>query len=213
MLNDHSINNTLPVPGLYGLVVCGGNSSRMGSDKSLLVYHEIPQRYHVYEMLKPFCEKVLISCNANQESDIKQGYDFIIDESTYCQIGPMAALLTFLSKFPGKDFLLIGCDYPFLTREDIDSFLPYCSEEKTAAFYQDKHDLFEPLIAYYHHLDLKKLPGIHLEGQNSLQYFLKYVAAKKICSNNKKATLSVNTKSEYLKTKHIILAENEKQPG
>ncbi|MBK8495728.1 MAG: NTP transferase domain-containing protein [Chitinophagaceae bacterium] len=43
----------------YGLVLCGGNSSRMGTDKSMLQYYDKPQRYHVYDMLLPFVKRFL----------------------------------------------------------------------------------------------------------------------------------------------------------
>ena len=46
---------------LHGLVVCGGQSTRMGMDKSQLQYHGVPQREWLYELLQPLCEDVYIS--------------------------------------------------------------------------------------------------------------------------------------------------------
>ena len=56
---------------LYGLIMCGGKSSRMGTDKSRIVYQQKEQQYHVYQMLQTFCEKVFISCNAEQGKTIE----------------------------------------------------------------------------------------------------------------------------------------------
>jgi len=76
----------------YGLVMCGGHSNRMGTDKSMLQYYNKPQRYHVYDMLLPFCEKVFISCNAQQAKSVDAGYNFIEEAPIYQDFGPMAAL-------------------------------------------------------------------------------------------------------------------------
>ena len=50
--------------------MCGGKSSRMGTDKSRIIYHEKEQQYHVYEMLQLICEDVFISCNKEQQAFI-----------------------------------------------------------------------------------------------------------------------------------------------
>ena len=76
---------------IFGLVVCGGESSRMGMDKSLLVYHQKSQSYHMYEMLDLLCDKVFVSCNKKQASAIPDDYEKIIDLELYQNIGPIAA--------------------------------------------------------------------------------------------------------------------------
>jgi hypothetical protein len=85
-LSKMPLKNYHPLSGTYGLVVCGGNSSRMGSDKSMLIYYEKPQRYHVYQMLQPFCEKVFISCNEKQATAIEDGYNILADDPSFKNI-------------------------------------------------------------------------------------------------------------------------------
>ena len=48
-------------PVLNGLVLAGGQSLRMGFDKGNVNWHGKPQRYHMADMLKPYC-KVVFSC-------------------------------------------------------------------------------------------------------------------------------------------------------
>ena len=48
-------------PTLNGLVLAGGKSERMGFDKSSISWHGKEQRYHIADMLKPFCNDVFIS--------------------------------------------------------------------------------------------------------------------------------------------------------
>ena len=104
---------------LHGLVVCGGQSTRMGMDKSELQYHNVPQREWLYELLQPLCEDVHISCNAEQAAAIGDSLPTITDATAYRHIGPMAALLSAYRLFPDDSFLLLGCDYPYIKRGDI----------------------------------------------------------------------------------------------
>ena len=75
---------------LHGLVVCGGQSTRMGMDKSQLQYHGVPQREWLYELLQPLCEDVYISCNAEQAAEIGDSYPTITDATIYRNIGPVS---------------------------------------------------------------------------------------------------------------------------
>jgi molybdenum cofactor guanylyltransferase len=187
----------------YGLVLCGGKSSRMGNDKSMLQYYEKPQRYHVYDMLLPFCEKVFISCNAEQVNSIAGGYGFIEDNALYGDNGPMAALLTSFSKYPAKDLLLIGCDYPFLTAGDLQLFSTHC-KNIPAAFYNEADDVYEPMLAWYPYSYFDKLKTMFTENQFSLQHFLKDVHATKYLPVNTNTIKSIDTNEDLLEVlKHI----------
>lgn len=201
--------NTKPIkhhffPDTYGMVVCGGNSRRMGTDKSMLQYYEKPQRYHVYEMLLPFCEKVFISCSEPQADTIAAGYPFLTDLPMYKNTGPIAALLTAFTMFPGKNILSIGCDYPFLTATDLKHFLKYCKEENAVAFYNEKEELYEPMLAWYPYQSVNKLKKMQVEKQYSLQYFLRDTKAIKFCPENKKSITSINTTEEFVKASNSI---------
>lgn len=174
----------------FGLVVCGGKSTRMGRDKSLLVYHQKPQRYHVYERLEVFCERTFISCNPSQVNGMDKNYQTLVDLPAFAGaasagkppsgIGPIAALLTAFTHHPQHDFLVMGCDYPFVTEKDIHNFLVGCEgETRAAAFYNEKQDLYEPLLAWYSHRAAGALMKLFEQNEYSLQYFLQTTSAGK----------------------------------
>lgn len=190
-------------PETYGIVVCGGYSSRMGTDKSLLKYYEKPQRYYVYEMLQSFCEKVFISCNKEQVVTIEEGHSFLPDDPAYINIGPIAALLTAFKEFPGKNILLIGCDYPFLTETELQQFSAHCNDS-TAGFYNESEDIYEPLLAWYPYRDFDKLKKCHVDKQYSLQHFLKDNDAVKYYPSNKNSMISVDTGEGFTKAHSLI---------
>ncbi|XZF14910.1 NTP transferase domain-containing protein [Chitinophagaceae bacterium MMS25-I14] len=190
----------------YGLVICGGQSSRMGTDKSRLSYHGTEQRYHVYHLLQHFCEKTFIACNEQQAISVNKDYDLITDAKRYAAIGPAAALLTASDQLPGKNFLVAGCDYPFLTREELQLFVADL-KEKTAAFYNEMASVYEPLLAWYTIDATDILREMFLQGKSSLQQLLKTVHAEKYFPSDAAAIKSIDTPGDY-KTALKMLHQN-----
>ncbi|MFT3912045.1 MAG: molybdenum cofactor guanylyltransferase [Ferruginibacter sp.] len=205
MKNQLPVKNSEKVHGLYGLIVCGGKSSRMGTDKSMLVYYDIPHCHHLYEMLEPFCEKVFISCNHEQEKNIDKRYATITDLPAFNNTGPMASLLSAFTEFKNKDFLVIGCDYPFLNSIDIGNFLSsFKSTDLAAAFYNSPAALYEPLLAYYNKTSSALLFEMYNNKEYSLQHFLKKNNAIKFFPSNIESIKSIDTKEEFLEAKTLI---------
>jgi len=48
-------------PKLNGLVLAGGKSLRLGTDKGKINWHGNEQRYYIAELLQKFCDEVFIS--------------------------------------------------------------------------------------------------------------------------------------------------------
>ncbi|MEO8771565.1 MAG: NTP transferase domain-containing protein [Ferruginibacter sp.] len=193
------------ITGLHGIVVCGGMSRRMGKDKSMLIYYDQPQCYHLYKLLLPYCEKVFISCNDLQANTIDAGYSTMIDLPAYQSIGPMAALLSAFNQYADKDLLIIGCDYPFLTSNDLEQFLnSFQRIETAAAFYNSSALLYEPLLSYYNHQSRESILNMHANNEHSLQYFLKNNHAFKFYPENLKSIESVDTEAGYIEAVKTI---------
>lgn len=186
---------------LTGLVLCGGQSSRMNTDKSLLNYHGQPQRYYIYQMLSSFCKEVFISCSASQVSSIAVGYNYIVDSENYNDIGPMVALLSAFNQFPDNSFLVLACDYPFLKGDDIEKLVSERAEEhQSTAFYNSGSGFYEPLLAVYESSCYSLLKQHFNAGNHSLQQFLKGLNAKKIFPSDNQSLKSVDTVEEYEST-------------
>lgn len=182
----------------YGLVVCGGQSSRMGTDKSLLNYHGKPQRYYLYEMLEPLCEKVFISCNRSQKSSIPATYLTIVDTPAYEDIGPMAALLTAMETYPNVNFLVVGCDYPFITTTELKQLLEVKLETILYICFANKsNNILEPLISHYHY-DIKNYLQKKFKQNNySVQAVLRECPGHIIIPENQMSISSIDTIEAY----------------
>ena len=195
---------------LYGLVVCGGKSSRMGTDKSLINYHGKPQRYYVYEMLEWVCDKVFISCNRAQATSIIAPYQMLADQPELENVGPMAALLTAFSTYPDKDFLVVGCDYPLVTTKDLKEFEKGLDREQIAsAFYNEENNMYEPLLAYYSERSGNEIQRMYRDNQYSLQHFLKENNAKKYNPVRPKNVISVDTPEDFEMAKEKIRLKSQ----
>ncbi|MBK9105506.1 MAG: NTP transferase domain-containing protein [Saprospiraceae bacterium] len=69
---------------LKGLVLAGGESSRMGFDKGLMDYHGMPQREYLLKLLKSFTTEAYISCKPGQITDAL----IPVIEDRYTGLGP-----------------------------------------------------------------------------------------------------------------------------
>ncbi|HEV7381429.1 MAG TPA: molybdenum cofactor guanylyltransferase [Dyadobacter sp.] len=192
---------------LYGLVVCGGQSQRMGKDKAFLTYFQKPQCFHIADLLNDrpsICERVLISCNDQQRKLIPDEYHPMPDLSDYKENGPIASLLTAFEIYPDNDFLVIGCDYPLLTKRELHSFLNNIRRDQIAATFYNKDDKYEPLIGWYAAECAPLVKQFFVDGNRSLQHFLRINNAEKYIPDNEETMMSADTPDAYNRIHNIL---------
>lgn len=136
------------VPPLHGLVLAGGKSTRMQTDKGLLHYHEQDQRTHVYNLLKNMCAEVYVSCNANQAVELAGNLPYL--EDCFLNLGPKGGILTALQSNPNVAWLTVACDLPFLSTETLQYLVENRDSTKMAtAFYDPAGKFPEPLLTIW----------------------------------------------------------------
>ncbi|MES2654883.1 MAG: NTP transferase domain-containing protein [Bacteroidota bacterium] len=190
---------------LIGLVLCGGKSTRMHTDKAFINYHEKEQVYYLADKMKLLSSSVFIACNATQKEKISEHYKTICDSATFENTGPIAAILTALSHYPTHSFLVLACDYPLLTLTDILKLKSaFLSTQKSVSFYNEETGFREPLLAIYHAHDLQKLLSFYESENTSLQHFLNEIDAVKVKPTDLKAIKSIDTKLDFDEIKSLI---------
>jgi len=149
---------------LYGLVLAGGKSSRMKTDKAALNYHGVTQLKHTHDLLCKFCSSVFVSVREEQQNEkAYQNLALIFDTEPFFNIGPLGGILSAMHKYPHVSWLVLACDLPFVTKEAISYLMTHRDLTKIATAYISAHDrLPEPLCAIY-----------EKEGQEILLRFLK----------------------------------------
>jgi len=179
---------------LTGLVMCGGKSTRMGTDKALMNYHGEPQFIYMYRMLKTFMGGVFISCNKDQVEMMNAGYPFIPDSEKYSNAGPMTGLLSAFHQFPDQPFMVMGCDYPMIDDDIIVALMKARDDQYDAVCYHDDTTGFdEPLVAIYESSCHPLLETFYKNGQTSLQQFLKAINTRRIQATDSMKTKSIDT--------------------
>ncbi len=133
---------------LYGLVLSGGRSARMGQDKGVIQYHDLPQREHIYNLLSRVCEKTFLSIRKDQASEISKDIDTIIDKDEFK--GPFNGLLSAHSVYPEVAWFVLACDLPLIDINAMEQLITARDSKKNAtAFTTRKSGLPEPLAAIW----------------------------------------------------------------
>lgn len=132
---------------LYGLVLAGGKSTRMGRDKGLIDYHGLPQREYLYDILSSVCEKTHFSCRKEQVEDL-EFFNTIPD--TFDDLGPFGGILSAFRANPNAAWLVVACDLPLLDKAAIEELIAKQDSSKIATtFYSEDTKFPEPLIAIW----------------------------------------------------------------
>jgi molybdenum cofactor guanylyltransferase len=142
-----AVQNNVTIP-LYGLVLAGGRSVRMGTDKGAMQWYGKEHRYLLADILKTVCQDAFISCRAEQQSDINSEYKTLTDSVEGA--GPLIAILSAFSKHPDVAWLVIACDLPLLDTATMSYLVANRNTQSIATTFLSPHDqLPEPLITIW----------------------------------------------------------------
>lgn len=193
---------------LYGLILAGGKSSRMQTDKGELKYHDaINQRTFLYKMLEKFCNKTFISCRKDQIDNLQPGEESIADENFYP--GPLNGILSAHHLFPDKAWLVLAVDLPHITDKTIEALLNERDTSKIATVYGTQtSQMPEPLIAIWETAALEEAEKYIQGGNNCPRKFLKNQDIKMLFPENDLELFNANFYTDYLQAK-IRLAAHE----
>lgn len=142
---------TMVVPhnnAIWGLVLTGGRSRRMGRDKALLERDGSTQLAHAVQLLSRHVDRVFVSTRPDQADEAeRRQFEQITDR--YSDIGPVAGILSALDSFADVSWLVLACDLPNVDDETIAFLLRAQSVQPFTAFRSSNDNLPEPLCAIY----------------------------------------------------------------
>lgn len=154
------------------LILIGGKSTRMGTDKYLMEVDGIPQYQRLHQLLQTLGLEVYLSCNQTQQDSISTEYRKIID--VYEGIGPMGGLASALDADPDSDWLVVACDLINVQAETIRRLLePETSDIDVITYKDPKSGFYETTITLYKHSVQPLVRAALEEKRYSLQGVLK----------------------------------------
>lgn len=175
----------------HGLILSGGRSTRMGSDKSLIDYHGKPQREYLFELLTAFCSKVFISCRKDQ--DVPQNFHPLYDFYNYP--GPINGILSAFHAHADSSWLIVAVDMPLVNEKVLKLLMDNRDEKKVATCFTHLVEgcFPEPLLTLWEPSAYPLLLNYTASGKISPRGFLEESNIKSIPVPDEKILLNINS--------------------
>lgn len=143
----HTINK------VKSIILCGGQSSRMGADKATLVWRGKSMVSYSIDLLKKFPFECSLSVNSVQFPVYRRLFPaltLIPDEPGSIYKGPLKGMLSAYRKYPFEDLLFLACDLPQINPELVQRLILSWQLNKGYHVYLfSKDGEYEPLLGIY----------------------------------------------------------------
>lgn len=108
-----------------GIILAGGYSSRIKTNKMTLIYNDLPIICNVIESMKDFCNKIIVVTGHyhNEIEKVVNKYDkVIVKRNNNYDLGMFSSVITGVKEL-NNDFFLTPGDYPLIKKETFKKLL------------------------------------------------------------------------------------------
>ncbi|MET0280671.1 MAG: NTP transferase domain-containing protein [Steroidobacteraceae bacterium] len=181
---------------LYGLVLAGGRSTRMGRDKAAIEFGGRTQLERAYGLLEHLTARSFVSVRPDQATDpLRKRFAQIIDLPGV--EGPAAGIRAAQLEHPEAAWLIVACDLPLLDAATLQHLIARRDPSRVATAYRSSHDgLPEPLCAIYEPAAAQLLAAFLANGRNCPRKFLIESDTQLLDQPATRALDNVNTPTE-----------------
>jgi len=180
---------------MTGVVLMGGKSSRMGTDKAFLKWDNKPLYLHSAALLNEIFDEVYLSVNDAQIPLLTTDLPVIAD--SFPATGPVGAMVS-CYRHLGTSVFFLSCDLPLITSADVRHLIKKLDETGGCSMYfNESRACYEPVCSAWDLAVLEDLETYFCEGHRSLQQFLKQRAAAKHLPFNTDRLRNINTPDDY----------------
>jgi molybdopterin-guanine dinucleotide biosynthesis protein A len=173
---------------ITGIVLSGGRSSRMGSDKAMIEFEGKKLIEHSLAVMRKVAATIIISANSEQYADF--GEKVVSDN--YNGIGPLAGLEACLRISNTRVNLLAPCDTPLLNVDFLNTILENI-DDYDAVVPISANGKIEPLTGYYSR-DILPIVVQQIErGDFKVQNLLKRIRTNFLPFENRRILKNINT--------------------
>jgi len=185
-------------PPIYGLVLIGGKSTRMNSDKALLSYRGRPHAAHCYDLLSNHCDRVYLSTRS--DAPLKGSLEALNVVNDVTDVpGPMAGILAAFEEESQAAWLVLACDLPYVTDTTLERLVAARDNENFATVYASPEDRKpEPLCAIYEPRIRSILQESAANADYSPRNLLSRLDISLLDAHDPRDLRNVNTPEEYV---------------
>lgn len=128
---------------ISGIILAGGESRRMGKDKSKILFKGKPLIEYPIDLFRNYCDDIIISGDTNKYSD----YCFLKVPDEVERNGPLSGIYSCIKASKTVMNIVTTCDMPFLSNELIEYVIDNSDGADLIIPYHHTH--YEPLCAIY----------------------------------------------------------------
>jgi molybdenum cofactor guanylyltransferase len=172
---------------MLGVILCGGQSSRMGRDKGLLKLEANTWAQTAIDKMTTLNIPVKISVNNTQYpgyAAVLPANDLITDDATLQLSGPLLGVLSSHLKYPHEDLFILACDMPLMEPSLLQKLFIQCQQEPSfKAYVFTNEGEPEPLCGIYKSKGLSIVLGMFFSGKlnkHSMKFMLDHLDTMKI---------------------------------
>jgi molybdenum cofactor guanylyltransferase len=171
---------------MIGVVLCGGQSTRMGVDKGLLLQKELTWVDTAASKLSTLNIPVFVSINKKQENIYSKSVSvaqFIVDDDKISVKGPLLGILSVHKEFPNEDLLVLACDMINMDIMLLGELQEFYKEGLHEAYVYTINNNVEPLCGIYTSKGLNHVLDLHHQkklAKCSMMYVLECIATNYI---------------------------------
>ena len=198
---------------LKGLVLAGGQSVRMGTDKAAVQFGGDALLDRAVVALSGVVAEVYVSARQVQRKEVlRSAYPLIVDK--HADIGPAAGILAAHVADPAAAWLVIACDMPLLDKESLAILRDGRAHEMDAScMVVNERAPLEPLCAIYEPGTLARFQAlVEAGGNTSPQAWLANANTRRVVAPDQNVLRGANTGAELAELK-IELEAAERVSG
>ncbi len=180
------------------IILCGGQSRRMGRDKGSMIIQDKPMIKHILSTLNHQIDEAIIVLNDKtriskySEFIDHQEYEYpiIFCEDRIKNKGPMPGIMTGLSNIKGKYALVLPCDSPYVSKNYIQTIFSEIDEcyQAIVPYHDDENKLktSEPLHSIYNKDIIPEIEKLVKNDVLHIKGLIEKINTKFVLIDNKK---------------------------
>ncbi len=181
---------------ITGIILAGGKSLRMGTDKAFLTLDNTLFIQHIIDALTPLVQKIIIVSD-NPKLDVLHQQRF---EDLMKNAGPLAGLYTGLHHSTTNFNLVLSCDIPLITTEVLEKLITQTNPKYDVVQLKTENQTM-PLIAMYKKHCSTKLAELLEKKERKMKFALKHFKTQTVQLDKTMARFTANINTpEDLKT-------------